>query len=91
MSKIRKFNESEGYELLSQKAIEELSYYYGVDSKNKLDKIKVFKDPKVSGTLALRVYRSSDEFEFDLLWTRDGFEEVEFDTFPPISGDLNFF
>jgi len=79
----------EDYKILPKEALEELEMY--VDYENKQNKIQVVLDPKVYGTYALRVYRDEDKSEFDLLWNRGGYDEVEFEEFPPKSGELKFF
>lgn len=88
---LRRFNESRiyGYEILPKDALDELEMY--VDYKNKQNKVQVFPDPKVDGTYAVRVYRDDDKFEFDLLWNHGGYDEVEFEEFPPKSTGLKFF
>lgn len=92
MRHLKSFNESRvyGYEILPQEALGELEIYVE-DYKDKSNRIQVFPDPRVDGTYALRIYRKSDDFEFDLLWNRGGYDEVEFEEFPPKSGDLKFF
>ena len=77
------------YKILPNEALEELEMY--VNYKNKQNRIQVVPDPEVYGTYALRVYRDEDKFEFDLLWNRGGYDEVEFEEFPPKSGELKFF
>lgn len=80
-------NESKilGYESLPQDAIKELEMYADVSK----DKVEVCPDPKVDGTFAVRVTRVG-ESPFHLLWNRGAFDEVDFDEFPPKSGDLKF-
>jgi hypothetical protein len=78
-----------GIEILPQEALVELDAY--VDYKNPENKIEVCPDPKVDGTYAVRVYRSDDGYTFDLLWNRGAFDEVEFSSWPPNSGNLKFF
>ena len=89
--KNKKVNESKiyGIEILPEEALSQLDDY--VDYKDSENKIEVIPDPKVEGTYALRIYRKSDNFEFDLLWNRGGYDEVDFNNFPPTSGDLKFF
>ncbi len=91
MRYLKKFNESKvsEYNILPKEALDELEMY--VDYKDKKNKIKVYPDPKVDGTYAVRVYRDSDKYEFDLLWNKGGYDEVEFEEFPPKSGNLKFF
>ena len=87
-----KLNESRiyGVEILPEDALKELTDY--VDYKNPDNKIEVFPDPRVDGTYAVRFYRKSDNFTFDLLWNRGAYDELEgFTTWPPTSGDLKFF
>jgi len=81
------FNESKfyGINILPENALKQLEDY--IDDKN--TKVEVYPDPKVDGTYALRVYR--EDLTFDLLWYKNGFDEVDFPTWPPISGDLRFF
>jgi hypothetical protein len=82
-------NESKGFEILPEDALKELLCY--VDYNNLENKIEVIPDPRVDGTYAVRVYRSEDDYTFDLLWNRGAFDEVEFSSWPPVSGDLKFF
>lgn len=77
-----------GYEILPSEALEELKMY--VDYDNPENKIEVVEDPRVEGTYAVRVYRKSDDYTFDLLWYKGGYDEVEFEQWPPISGELRF-
>ena len=87
-----KLNESkiQGVEVLPANALKELEMY--VDWKNPENKVEVVPDPQVDGTYAVRVWRASDNFTFDLLWYKGGFDEVDdFETWPPVSGDLKFF
>jgi outer membrane cobalamin receptor len=80
-----------GVEILPEDALKQLEYDY-VDYKDPENKIEVFPDPRVDGTYAVRVYRKSDNFTFDLLWNRGAYDELEgFTTWPPTSGDLKFF
>ena len=76
------------YKSLPDEALRELLDY--VDYTDKDNVIKVVPDPKVWGTFALRIFRSSDNYVFDLLWYKGGFDEVDFEQFPPVSGDLKF-
>ena len=82
-------NESKGFEILPEDALKELLCY--VDYNNPENKIEVIPDPRVDGTYAVRVYRSDDGYTFDLLWNRGAFDEVEFSSWPPNSGNLKFF
>jgi len=84
-------NESRIYDqtMLPEEALKELEMY--VDYKNTDNKIEVVPDPRVDGTFAVQVYRAEDDYSFHLLWNRGGYDEVEFDQFPPTSGDLKFF
>lgn len=82
-------NESKGFEILPEDALKELEMY--VDYNNLENKIEVIPDPRVDGTYAVRVYRKEDDYTFDLLWNRGAFDEVEFSSWPPVSGDLKFF
>lgn len=78
-----------GHEILPDEALKELEMY--VDYKNPDNKIEVVEDPRVSGTYAVQIYRKEDDYTFHLLWYSGGYDEVEFDSFPPTSGDLKFF
>lgn len=82
-------NVSKGFEILPEDALKELLCY--VDYNNPENKIEVIPDPRVDGTYAVRVYRSEDDYTFDLLWNRGAFDEVEFSSWPPVSGNLKFF
>jgi hypothetical protein len=82
-------NESKGFEILPEDALKELLDY--VDYQNSENKIEVVPDPRVDGTYAVRVYRSSDDVTFDLLWNRGAYDELEFSSWPPVSGNLKFF
>jgi hypothetical protein len=83
------------YTVLPTKALSELEMYADV----KKDKIEVYPDPQVDGTYAVQVSRADTDFRgkvvyqepFHLLWYSGGFDEVDFDEFPPKSGkNLNF-
>ena len=91
LDSIGKYYESKihGTEILPQEALDELDAY--VDYKNPENKIEVVPDPRVDGTYAVRVYRSNDDYTFDLLWNRGAFDEVDFNSWPPTSGNLKFF
>jgi hypothetical protein len=78
-----------GVEILPKEALDELNDY--VDYQNSENKIEVVPDPRVDGTYAVRVYRSKDNYTFDLLWNRGAFDEVEISSWPPVSGNLKFF
>jgi len=84
-------NESKiyGIEILPKEALSELEMY--VDYKDKQNKVEVYPDPQVKGTFAVRVFRSSDNYTFDLLWSKGAFDELEFETWPPKSSGLKFF
>ena len=86
-----KLNESKikGVEVLPDNALKELEDY--VDWKNPENKVEVVPDPQVDGTYAVRVHRASDNYTFDLLWNRGAFDEIDFETWPPKSGNLKFF
>lgn len=92
MRHLKSFNESRvyGYEILPKIALDKLVSYVE-DYKNPENRIQVFPDPRVDGTYAVRIYRKSDDYEFDLLWNHGDYDEVEFEEFPPKSGDLKFF
>lgn len=77
------------YKVLPKEAIDELDSY--VDVSDNQNKIEVYPDPQVQGTYAVRIYRHSDDSTFTLLWYKGGYDEVDFDEFPPKSGKLNFF
>jgi hypothetical protein len=77
----------QGIEVLPKEALSELEMY--VDYKNPKNKVEVYPDPKVEGTYAVRVYRT--DLTFDLLWYKGGYDEVDFDQWPPKSGNLKFF
>jgi len=75
-----------GCEVLPKKALEELDMYATIDK----DKIEVYPDPQVEGTYAVQVTRVGEK-PFHLLWYSGGFDEVDFEQFPPKSGkNLNF-
>ena len=77
------------YKILPDEALKELEMY--VDYNDTDNKIEVVPDPRVDGSFAVQVYRLNDDYTFHLLWNRGAYDEVEFDTFPPISSDLKFF
>ena len=96
MKYLKKFNESNesqiyGYEILPEEVLNELQVECDIDYKDNRNKIQVCPDPKVQGVYAIRFYRHSDKAEFDVLWSRGGFEDVEFNEFPPKSGEPKFF
>ena len=75
------------------KAIEE---YSG----NKVEKIKFVQDPKVPGTYAIRTTLDGEQQDWLIVhykheWTdkeaAEQLEEIEFDSWPPVSGGLKFF
>jgi hypothetical protein len=74
--------------LLPAKAQEELKCY--VDITKKGNSIDVVEDPKVIGAYAIKVNRQG--YEFHLLWSahHQDLEEVEFDSWPPTSGEPQF-
>jgi len=77
-------------ELLPDNAIEALKNYVDIDNPNNI--INIVPDPKVPGVFALQIYRG--KYKFHLLWTNDGcgdFDGVEFESWPPTTGDLQFF
>ncbi len=78
-----------GVEILPKEALDELNDY--VDYQNSENKVEVVPDPRVDGSYAVRVYRSSDNATFDLLWNRGAYDELEFTSWPPTSGNLKFF
>ena len=84
-------NESKiyGIEILPKESLKELESY--VDYKDPKNKVEVFPDPQVDGTFALRIYRAEDDYTFDLLWNKGGFDELDFETWPPKSGKIKFF
>jgi hypothetical protein len=81
------FNESrvDDKYILPKNAQYELDKYY-INSET--DNVEVYKDPKVDGTYAVRVY--SKNSTFDLLWHRNSFDEVNFTNWPPVSDELRF-
>jgi len=93
MKYLKRFNETRvyGYEILPDKILNELLTECDLDYRDNRNRIQVCLDPKVDDVYAIRFYRHSDKAEFDVLWTNNGIEDVEFDQFPPISGDLKFF
>lgn len=78
-----------GIEILPKESLEQLEWY--VDYKDPQNKVEVYPDPQVDGTFALRIFRASDDYTFDLLWNKGGFDDIDFETWPPKSGKLNFF
>jgi len=79
--------------ILPKEALEELKMY--VDITKPKNKVEVYPDPQVDGTYAVRVHRyergHTHPEVFGLLWYKGGFDEVDFDEFPPKSGELKFF
>jgi hypothetical protein len=78
---------------LPQQAIEEFKTYC---SASLGAEVKIVPDPRVPGTFAIHVTRPRSEDEVDtfgLLWMENStqFFECEFETWPPESGDLQFF
>lgn len=90
-----KYTESKiyDYKILPKEAIKELEMYVNVD--NPSNKIEVYPDPQVEGTYALRITRNEHGHThpevFTLLWNKGGYDEIDFDEFPPKSGNLKFF
>lgn len=75
-------------ELLPTEAREALSIYIDITTDG--NSVDVIADPKVIGAYAIKVNRQG--YEFHLLWSahhRD-LEEVEFDSWPPTSGEPRF-
>lgn len=72
-----------------------LSAYVGDHGPVLATDLKVFRDPKVEGCYAVRALIDGDTVDF--LFTRGNFddpdevEEVEFETWPPVSGSPKFF
>lgn len=93
MKHLKRFNENIEYDhsILPNIVLDSLRDECDVDYRDKRNKIEAYEDPKIDGVYALRVYRYSDDAKFECLWTQYGFEDVEFDTFPPTSSDLKFF
>lgn len=93
MKYLKTFHESIilDYKILPKEVLDELKNECDVDYKDTLNKIQVCPDPKVDGVYAIRIYRHRDNTNFDVLWTHGGFEDVEFEEFPPISGEPRFF
>ena len=82
-----------GPEMLPEKAVEELYKWYIDKDDDPLLKIEVYPDPQVEGTYAVRLtrsYRGKPEV-VELLWNKGDYDEVDFETWPPKSGDLKFF
>jgi len=79
----------EGIDLLPQQAIDELHKWYVTEGSK--DKVEVVEDPKVIGTYAIQVTRVGEGRSFHLLWSAHYLEEVEFETWPPESGEPKFF
>lgn len=79
--------------ILPEDAIEELFVTY-VQERDPNLKVEVVPDPQVQGTFAVRLTRSGYRKKpetIDLLWNRGEYDEVEFETWPPKSGNLKFF
>lgn len=80
------------YDILPKDALEELRGYVDYDKPG--NKVEVVRDPQVDGTYAVRVYRKEEgkdePYVFDLLWYKGGYDEVEFEQWPPKSGNLRF-
>ena len=78
---------------LPKQAIDELRNLYCKSDFSDVKNIEVFEDPQVRGTLAVRLTRdeNGEDYTFDLLWYGGGFDEVEFETWPPTSGEPKFF
>lgn len=74
---------------MPRKAIQELTHWYCEPDFSDIKTIQIYPDPQVEGVFALRIKRK--DVEFDLLWNHGGYDEVEFETFPPVSGNLKFF
>jgi len=88
---------------LPLKAVEDLVEDYLDRVYSGVVEIKVFADPYVEGTFALRVvkdekicYRHDNEDkvieyreDLDLLWSHNEIEEVEYASFPPTAGENN--
>ena len=76
---------------LPEEAVTELKAWY-VNEKDGYD-VKVVEDPYVIGTYALEVTRYEGKkkkpYTFHLLWYNNGFDEVDFDTFPPNANENN--
>ena len=55
---------------------------------------RIFSVRKLNTTLTnahMQLRRSSDNATFDLLWNRGAYDELEFTSWPPTSGNLKFF
>jgi hypothetical protein len=85
---------------LSNKFKQGIETYSG----QKVKKIEIVEDPKVSGTYAIRTLFEKDKptewsewllVHFDKKWTKEiisqNLEETEFTKWPPTSGNLKFF
>jgi hypothetical protein len=79
--------------ILPEEAIKELYAWYIDKPDDPNLKIRVFPDPQVEGTFAVRLTRTERRkpYTLDLLWNKGEYDEVEFETWPPKSGNLKFF
>jgi len=78
-----------GKEILPEEALEELKMYLGSDD----DIVKVVPDPQVDGTYAAEIERMRGKKKeyVHLLWYSGGWDEVEFEKWPPETGEPRFF
>lgn len=83
-------NNSESWrETFKRYGLPEDAYEEMEDYANDTTTVEIEEDPQVDGTWAVRVHRSDETFE--LLWHHGGFDEVDFETWPPISGESRFY
>lgn len=82
-----KHNNISDHTILPQEAIKELEMYCDID----INIIEVVQDPLVSDSYAVQITADLGGDVIQLLWTRNGFEDVEYETFPPKSESLKFF
>jgi len=69
-------------------ALEELRRTYCNSDCSDLKNLMIHPDPYVEGTFAIRITRQETkkrEVTFDLLWNKGGYDEVEFETWPPVA------
>jgi hypothetical protein len=72
---------------IPESAIRELYKMYACDG----DEVLTHPDPKVEGTVALRVMTGKRTIDLLLVRGTAEFDEVEWETWPPKSGSLKFF
>jgi hypothetical protein len=71
------------------KSIQELTHWYCEPDFSDIKAIQIYQDPQLEETFALRITKKDNEF--DLLWNHGAYDEVDFESFPPVSGNLKFF